>query len=832
MLDVYLRHPSPPAGSVAVLLALLATALLIYPAESPAGGTVPRAIAAVRTAQAPHVDGVLGDSCWQQAVPSSDFTQYDPVEGAIPSEETTVRLLYDDRALYVGVLCNDREPEKIVTQLTRRDRTTEADRFTVMIDSYFDRTTGFVFSTNVSGVQSDGVLSQAGYVYDITWDAVWRVETARGPWGWSAEFAIPWSALRFSERLDSAYEWGINFRRYISRKNEVIEWVMVPRSEYYSIPLWGIVQGIRDIQSPLHLEVAPYVSGMQTSSTGDLYNATARTAEVQAGVDIKYGLARSFTLDATINPDFGQVEVDASVLNLTVFETLYPEKRPFFLEGSQMFTFGGSGDNTPLTLFFSRRVGREPSGSAGLSLPDGVALEENPHATTILGAAKLTGRTSTGLSIAALTALTDEEQATLSGPEGKNSVLTEPMGSYNVVRLKQEAGDGSWYGGMLTLAGRDKMHPALTGGIDWNQRFLQGKFTADGYLAASRAYENGAPQTGGAGRILLLCVSAERWFPALSYDFFTPNLAINDLGFFARPRDHGGYFQMLYRENNATGFFRRYYFNLNPELRFNWDDGLPTQANVLVEAIGELQNFWSIDLAYTRRFPAYDDKESGVLGLYRRPGRNDVALTVQTAEHRDLSGNIMAMAAFGDEGERNLTVWPSLTLRPAPWIEFSPGVYYFRATGSIAWVYPDGNALVPGLSLFGRRDLEYLDLSLRGIITFTRTLSVQFFLQSFVARGKYHDYFVLGENGLLRNAASDPAAAGILSHDFNTSTFNANVLLRWEYLPGSTVYLVWTQGRFGYSEDYAISLARRLRDTWSLPRQDTFVLKMSYWFSL
>ena len=752
------------------------------------------------------------------------------MEGAAPTEETAVRLLYDDHALYVGVLCSDKEPGKIATQLSRRDRSTEADRFTVMIDSYVDRTTGFVFSTNVSGVQSDGVLSQAGYVYDITWDAVWRVETARGPWGWSAEFAIPWSALRFSERGDSAYEWGINFRRYISRKNEVIEWVMVPRSEYYSIPLWGTLQGIRDIQTPLHLEIAPYVSAMQTSSTGDLYNAAARTTSAQTGVDVKYGFARSFTLDATINPDFGQVEVDASVLNLTVFETLYPEKRPFFLEGSQMFTFGGSGDNTPLTLFFSRRIGREPTGSAGAVVPDSVTLEENPRATTILGAAKFTGRTSSGLSIAGLTALTDEEHATLSGPSGRSTLVTEPMGSYNVLRLKQETGEGSWYGGMFTLAARDKMHPAASGGVDWNQRFLHGTFTADGYLAGAHAYNSGAPQTGGAGRILLLCVSAEHWFPAFSYDFFTPDFAVNDLGFFARPHDHGGYFQMVYRENSASGLFRRYYFNVNPELRFNWDDGVPTRANVRLEAIGELQNFWSLDLVYARHFDAYEDKESGVLGLYRRSGGNAFSLSVISNERFKLSGSAMAEVVWRDDGERGATLSTSLTVRPTSWMDFSPAVTYQRITDAIAWVYPDGNAMVDGKSVFGTRNLEYLDISLRGIVTFTRTLSVQFFLQSLVYRGEYHDFRLLMTDGRLERI--DNHGSGIPSHDFNMIFYNANVLMRWEYLPGSTLYLVWTQGRFGYSGDYSTGLGRRLGDTWSLPRQDTFVLKANYWFSL
>jgi hypothetical protein len=816
-----------------VLLPVLLCAFLPAVMEA-AGTTTPRAISATRTVVAPRIDGLLTDSCWQRTTPSSEFTQYDPVEGAEPTEETSVRLLYNDNALFVGVACGDNSPGGIVRQLSRRDRTTEADRFTVMIDSFFDRQTGFVFSTNVSGVQSDGVLSQGGAVYDITWDAVWQVETRRGPWGWSAEFVIPWSALRFSERPHGPYEWGINFRRYISRKKETIEWVMVPRSERFSIPFWGTLRGIQEIHAPLHLELAPYVSATQTSTTGDLPSPATTSQTLQGGLDIKYGLTRNFTLDATINPDFGQVEVDASVLNLTVFETLFPEKRPFFLEGAQMFTFGGAGDNTPLTLFFSRRIGREPGGSAAVAAPAGGVVEENPRVTTILGAAKLTGRTSSGLSIAALSSLTDEEHATLWSPAGRTTRRTEPMGSYSVLRIKQEVEGGSWYGGIATLAARENIRPALSGGIDWNLRFANGKYTADGYLAGAQGYSSGMLRDGAAGRLLFMRISADHWFPAIAYDFATPDFSINDLGFFAQPHDHGGYFQLLYRENNASGFFRRYFFNANPELRWNWDDAVPTHAVARLEAIGELRNFWQLSLLYTHKFPAYDDNERGIIGLYRRPGSNDLALTILTDDRHDISASIMGGVAFGDRGEQSATVNTSLTVRPTSWMEFSPAVYYQRVSDAVAWVYPDGNMIDASVSadpfsLFGTRNLEQVDLSVRGIVTFTRTLSVQFFLQSFAARGEYHDYTRLLENGTL---VAYPYERFGFSHDFNTVNFNANVLMRWEYLPGSALYLVWTQGRFSNMANRGASLGGILGDTWTLPRQDAVVLKVNYWFSL
>jgi hypothetical protein len=220
-------------------------------------------------------------------------------------------------------------------------------------------------------VQSDGILSQDGIIYDITWDAVRDVQTRGFLDGWSAEFAILYSALRFSEFTGEDYVWGINLRRYIGRKGEIDEWVMVPRSERAQISKWGKVNGIRDIRPPLHLNLAPYVSGQSSFQTATSAWPSHSDYDAAGGLDLKYGLTQNFTIDVTINPDFGQVEVDQAVLNLTVFETLFPEKRPFFIEGSQLFAFGTTNDNTSLPLFFSRRIGRRPSGNSTVTTPPG-----------------------------------------------------------------------------------------------------------------------------------------------------------------------------------------------------------------------------------------------------------------------------------------------------------------------------------------------------------------------------------------------------------------------------------------------------------------------------
>jgi hypothetical protein len=806
-----------------------------------AAGTVPKTARAVRTATPPVIDGSLNDPQWLSAPAMLDFTQFDPEEGALPTELTSVRLLYDNRALYVGVICYDAHPRDIVRQLTRRDRTSEADRFTVMIDSYHDKQTAFVFVANVSGVQSDGVLSQDGNVYDLSWDAVWTVKTRTYMDGWSAEFEIPYNALRFARQTDGDYTWGINFRRYISRKKETDEWVMVPRSELLQISHWGEVEGIREIDPPAHLELLPYVSGTSHYQTATPERPWSGAYKAQAGLDVKYGVTRDFTLDATINPDFGQVEVDQSVLNLTVFETRFPEKRPFFVEGAQLFTFGSSIDNTPLSLFFSRRVGRRPSGSSTLSAPAGGSIEDDPQVTTILGAAKVSGRSPGGFSVGALSAVTDEMDAVTRDADGTmRSIRTEPRGSYNVMRFKQDLDGGSWIGGIGTAAARQNVDAAYSGGLDWNIRIDRGTYAVDGYLAGAHASydrvmnDGSEGREGAAGRLLFSRIAAEHWLYTASFDFSTRFFNPNDIGFFAQPHDYGGYGQLLYRENFGTGIFRRYAIGLVPELRWNWNRIL-TSAQLELSATVDFTNFWRAVLTYDLHPRTYDDEERGIIGLYRRPFSQALQAQVRTDERLNVSATVTGMYGFDDKGRKDAMGSVALTVRPVSWVELTPTIYWLQTRREEAWVISAprvyDSTVQPGpFSVFAERNVNELDFALRGIVTFTRSLSLQFYTQILLARGTYHDYRRFEGEQAIPYDYHPPAP--LASSDFNEAILNANVLLRWEYLPGSTLFLVWTQERSGDNRDYNVGFGRRLPDVFSLPHEDAVLLKISYWLPL
>lgn len=799
------------------------------------GATSPKSIVAARVSSTIHIDGILSEDDWKAASPATHFLQFDPEEGATATESTVVRVLYDDNALYVGVLCLDSDPNGIAQQLTRRDRRPQADRFQVMIDSYHDHSTAFLFGGTVSGVQADGILSQDGRVYDDQWDAVWDFDAAIVPGGWSGEFRIPFSALRFASQ-DTDYVWGINFRRYIARKQEIDEWVMVPRNEVpagtiSSVSKMGHLIGMKNINPPLHLELLPYGVSRVNSLAQPAPFSTTRELKGSAGLDLKYGVTNNYTLDLALNPDFGQVEVDQAVLNLTVFETFYPEKRPLFLEGAQLFSFGNMIDNQELRLFYSRRIGRRPTLQPSLS--PGFHFVDNPQTTTILGAAKFTGRSDGGLALAALSAVTDREEAVEEDTAGVRSgpIMVEPRASYNVLRMKQDILDHSYVGMMATSSFREQGLPSLSGGLDWNVQIDNGAYGVEGYVAGSQISPlPGSRQSGGAGRIGLEKPQGDHWWAFSFYDFSTRNFFIDDVGFFSQPREHGGYSEILYKEDHASEPIRRYSVAAQSDYRWNWDR-INTVKDLELNITFEFRNFWLFGTDYYHDLPAYDDANRGIVGIYRRPSRDRLILTLQSDSRGAFVLSLNPGYYASPKGLSTLFSILGLTIRPNSWIEFNPSITVVRTRNEEAWAIPYFTDDL--LNLFGDRDIDEYDFSLRGTVTFTPHLSIQFFTQVFLAKGGYSNFRKLASptDFVPYDYLHSASYASQGSPDFNEKTLNANFVLRWEYLPGSTLYLVWTQTRYGNSGIYDTRLSRNFSDAFRLPMDNVFLAKATYWFS-
>jgi len=808
--------------------------LLVICTEALAGSSG-KSIVATRTPTTPKIDGFLNDKVWSLAPPSSSFTQFDPIEGAAATESTSVRILYDDNAIYFGIMMYDSRPKGIVRQLTRRDHPSEADRISIAIDSHQDRLTAYNFSVNVSGVQTDGIISSDGVVYDTNWDAVWESATRISSAGWAAEVKIPFSALRFPPK--KKYTWGVNFRRYISRKKETDEWVMIPHGQTGMVSKIGHIVGIESISPPAYLELVPYALSRQMYQPTAAIEDEKKRLEGGLGLDLRYGLTSTATVNATFNPDFGQVEADQAILNLTSFETFYPEKRPFFLEGAQIFDFGTAFDGATMRLFYSRRIGLQPNYQPAV----GEQVLSLPKKTTILGAGKLTAHTASGLTVGVLEALTDEERATVATSIGSTEQrLAAPLSNFTVIRMKQTVLENSSLGAMLTSVNRRGSPPAQSGGVDWSLRFENSTYATDGYLAFSQTSLNMVDRvTGTAGRLYAGKIAGTHWAYATSYDFTSRNYNINDLGFVLRPNDHGGHSQMEYLELAAPGVLRRYSIRIASDYRWNFDN-ISIMKNFEFNPNFELKNFWTLSASFQRNFSAYDDRETRGRGLYKRPAEVQLKFDVSTDPRPKAVGAYSATFLSTAKGGKTFLATADITFRPVTWTELTANIFFGSTINEEAWVVnpydniPYGNIL-PDTTVFGSRETKQYSATIGGTITFTKDLTLQIYGQLFLAKGHYDTFRRLVSPSSFVDFDTEfqsRLTARGLSADFNRQVFNANVVLRWEYLPGSTIYLVWTQARKGFDDQFFNSFSKNVSDSFKLPSDNVFLLKINYWWSL
>ena len=816
-----------------------------------------RTVQAAQATQGLAVDGRLDEADWAAAVPIAGFTQFEPVEGGTPSQQTTVRVLYGDNALYVGAVLSDTEPDEVVQTLSRRDEPSLVDRFWVAIDSYFDRKTAYVFGVSAAGVQIDGVMidgqrmrrsgrvSTVSEQVDLTWDAVWNADVALTREGWTVEMSIPYSMLRFAEAEEQT--WGVNFRREIARLSEVDDWVMVPRQEDGSVRHFGVLSGLQGIRPLRNVQVTPY--SLSRMTTNEAVGGIAYDRGLNVGADLKLGLSSNVTLDATINPDFGQVEADPAELNLTTFETFYPEKRPFFVEGIQIFDYN-LGIGSEGNLLYTRRVG--------------VA------ASPIIGATKLSGRTDRGLSFGMFSAVT--------------GASFDPGRYYGVARLKQEfGGQSSYVGGMFTgyqrQGERGAERRSLAGGVDWDLRSPQNTYQLNGHLTLTSVAQPEADVRRQTGFGTLVTLERLRgsltWMTSfrLFNDQFNPNdlgrLLVND---WMRVTGNVSY---LINGNQPFGPFRRASVRVfvNPTWTYRTRTFLGTSFFVFGSA--ETHGFQRISFySFDSRFGGYDVRETRGLGPYKNPGRLNLYASIATDSRRsyglepgisfsqtgtdgrswgvDLTGSWEASARlslsgrFGLEVANDVPAWASneaFALLDGRWhigqsnqnsdvlepggftpIEDPTGVFSQGVAPD-----PAGRYYVP---IFGDRDTRSIDVTLRSNVTFTRTMSLQLYTQLFAAKGRYSRYRILTSP-----SEAVPYAAYPKRHDFALNVFNTNLVFRWEYRPGSTLFLVWSQGRQGDYADtfpldgrspYALSTTDRLFDTFSIWPTNVFMIKMNY----
>lgn len=785
-------------------------------------GSNDKSIKAIPTTETIIIDGVSRESSWSNALPAKDFTQRDPFEGEPESEKTEVRVLYDNQALYIFFNMLDSDPSKIIQRLSRRDdNDVESDNVTLSIDSYHDHQTGVTFSVNAAGTKSDGLMSDDGKTRDFSWNAVWDVATQVNSNGWTAEFRIPFSVIRFKPS-DEEITWGINFTRKITRKQEFSTWAFWRKSESGWISRYAHLTGLKNISSPKALEVSPYLIG-----TGKYFPTQEGKNKVaglfpNVGVDAKYGISGNTILNLTVNPDFGQVEADPSELNLSTFETFYEERRPFFIEGSDIFNFSTFGSGFGPGLFYSRRIGQ----SINVSPPEGSTIVEEPLNATILGAAKLTGQTQDGLSFGLLSAVTDKEYFTFSNSSGINKdSLARPGMNYGVFRAKQNIWSGSSVGMILTSRTSADLLPVTVGGVDWRLRFSENKYSVSGFFASS-ASDSKHPSTfkevtnnAGSGRLSFSKEGGENWLFDLTTYFTGRDYNVNDLGYFRRADDFGSYNSVTYKDDKPGDVFRFYRLTVPFHVMYNLNGDL-LEKNTGLRLFSKLVNYYELSGQINYNFSSFDDRESRGYGLYKKPSGINLDLVLGSDESKDF--RFVVGGGFGNNefGGNGFGLVIGFDFRPSSSSNIGVSLKNGARFKEEAFVVVENE-----ISIFGDRTVRENNLTIRSSFLFNPDLSLQLYTQYFAVRGMYENYGSLINTKVVPSSYSE-------SNSFNETALNLNFVLRWEYLPGSVLYAVWAHNRNWGNGIYQTSYMDQFNNTFKVAPNNVFTLKVSYWFNV
>ena len=861
-----------------VLLILFYIQFPILAQDNTSTNPPPALTAAKLTGTPPRIDGKLNEDVWKHAPVATGFVQLVPDEGAPASERTEIRVLYGDDALYVAFRAFDTNPSAIEGQLTRRDQKSFSDWVHVAIDSYNDKRTAFQFGVNLKGVKQD-VYRFDDTKQDPDWDAVWDVGTSIDEHGWTAEFRIPYTQLRFAHTEETT--WGIQFTRSIARKKEQVYWAPLSSQESGTVSKYGTLQGLKGIKSRWRLEVAPYSLGRLQQATGDPNDPFFKENDPFAtlGMDLKYGLTGNFTLDVTMNPDFGQVEADPARVNLTEFETFFPERRPFFVEGSNIFRFN-IGDRDE--LFHSRRIGRAPR--RRLDSRDGYF--DTPAVTTIQIAEKLSGKTESGWTVGLLHASTAKEAADIVTRKGDTlDEIVEPATQYSLARLQKDFRDGnSAIGAIATGVFRPSDQAealnthtrAITGGFDFRHRFWNDNFRFIGYALASHVAgsEDAIARTQRApGRYMhrpdadhltfdptrtsLSGLSASANFSKIGGSFWryyagfrtrTPGFETNDIGFMSRADFLVSWAGIGYDHSLPTQYLRQW------EMRWhNWRwqtyGGEPGSFGSRLSVNVEFLNYWlvsastgyilgSLSTSMLRGGPAFQTEDSinGTLDV-TSDSRKKVLLELKS----DLR--------FQPESDSwAFDVAPTLRWRPVSRVQASIGMSYSNSENDRQWITRIRKDT--DYYIFSRIARQTVGLTGRFDFAFTPNLSLQLYAQPFVSSGRYNqlkqvadprgEHYIDRFNALKietvkygyeMDVNGDGTSEFIFNPDFNFKQFRSNAVLRWEYRPGSTLFVVWSQGRQHIDPIGEFNLGSDIGALFDASAENVLMVKLNYWLN-
>lgn len=857
-----------------------------------AGGTAeaePRAISAVRRSGDVSIDGVLGEPDWASAPVAGQFWQRAPRQGAAPDHDTELRVLYDDAALYVGVRALDSEPERIVGLVTRRDQASSSDWIEVSIDSYRDRRTSFVFALNPAGVQRDWIIFD-DVSQDHGWDAIWRGAARVTRDGWTAELRIPFSELRFASAEQLV--WGMQVRRIVARTNEDTVWSPWPQTNPYAVRHYGTLQGLAGVRPPRRLALLPYgvaSLGFIEGGSDDPLRDDIEPAW-QLGLDVKYGLGSNFTLTGTVNPDFGQVEADPSEVNLTASESFFSERRPFFLEGTEVFRFGlGQSDSATEELFYSRRIGGTPRGDSG----DG-QYRAVPRTTRIHGAAKISGKTASGWTVGALDAITAEEHATVIDDDGtRRREVVEPLTNHAVVRVKRDANDGrTAVGAAMTAVHRAldgtglaaEMHDhAYTGGAQLDHRFWDATWSANirvlgSYVhgsapaltetqrASQRYYQRpdadyldyDETRTSLSGGATLWSVTKDTGGHlrfGVGGDMRSPGLEINDLGFQQFADNINKWVWLQYHDEEVSAAILDYEINGVAWSDLDWGLGYKGSVGDLNGRL-TLPSYWrgsgGVQIHARRWLPGQLRGGPSVRGDTAYDAWLELTSDGRRAVVGTLKGWIDGTPAAGSWSAR---VAPGVRVLARSNLELSlEPTIWLRAVDD---QYVDQVADTTGATDYITARLRQTTVSaiLRLDYAFLPTLTLQVYAEPFLSSGSFSEYKraadpraaryadryrVFEGDDIRRNGDRydiDRDGDGAVDYSFDVQDFDfrqlrSSVVLRWQYRPGSTLFAVWSHERFDEAREGVFRLDDELGALAAAAGEHVLLLKLNWWLDL
>lgn len=819
---------------------------------------------AVRVAIPPVIDGNLSEAAWQSAPEFTDFTQHDPDDGKPATMRTTLRIVYDDHAIYFAAKMIDVHPP--TAPLFRRDTYAQSDYLSIAIDSQHDRLTGNSFSVAPAGVQADAVLFN-DTDDDESWDGVWESATKIVADGWIAEVRIPFSQLRFPDQAE--HVWGINVTRKTVRNNEQVRIVNTPKGEAGFVSHFADLVGLQGIHRGRPLEVVPY--GVMRSDVltradrGDPL-IDRRASKGRAGLDLKYALSSNLTLTGTINPDFGQVEVDPAEINLSEFETFYSERRPFFTEGLNLFRFNDSPAQGhfnfifPPSLFYTRRIGRTPQGR-----PDADFVAA-PSETAILGAAKVTGKLPGGWSIGILDALTSRERARiLTGTEFGHQAV-EPLTNYFTARVTKQFQDRARVGMILTSVKRRLpgeltalRRSATVGGIDGFLRLGDKSWILEGSAIGSLVegsaesiertqrsssryyqrpdarhvvYDPTRTSLGGWGGRAMLSRSAGRWRPSIQVQGYSPGLETNDAGFLRRTDIISSSAVVQYVNQTLTKTFRNRQFVTGTWLNHNFD-GDRVEQSAFFNGFLLFQNYWRARGGMHVRAGAISDRATRGGPLVRTPPERDYFAGISSDDRKRVSYDLFTSYERSSDGSYGKSLRGGVAWRPSSNLQLQLEPTLRRSHGYNQYVTSLADSTAT--ATFGRRYLfanleqRTFELGTRADWTLSPRLSFQLFLQPLISSGDYHDYHALAA---ARTRSYTAYSDYISNDDFNFRSVRGSAVIRWEFRPGSALYVAWNENRAGAATVGDFRFGRDLRAIPSEPSHDVFLVKVSYWLPM